>query len=232
MTKEQLLAEVEDLVRTMPPESTADELSNDNFSWFGRLSAVITAWNPTKAVFLMTYQNQFRSFAMRSSGYAKILMLLHEARHDLRMQTTGPISVALPHGEVFQYFDEIRKIIESAKKDLLFVDPYLDAEFVSRYLGHVSPGVTTRLLARQKLPTLLPAVDLFAKQSKLAIEIRSAPNFHDRYIFVDRTECYQSGASFKDGARSAPTTLTQISDAFDAMLQTYEVTWGQAKVER
>lgn len=140
--------------------------------------------------------------------------------------------MAVSKGLVFDYFDEIRKIVETAKQDLLFVDPYLDAEFVSRYLGHVSVGVTTRLLAREKLATLLPAVDLFAKQSKAAIEVRSAPNFHDRYVFVDRTACYQSGASFKDGAKSAPTTLTQITDAFTAMLQTYEAIWSGAKVER
>src|ERR1700692_3905583 len=124
------------------------------------------------------------------------------------METIGPLSVPVAHGQVFDYFDELRRVIEAAKEDLLFVDPYLDAEFVSRYLSHVSGGVRTRLLAREKLATLLPAVALFTKQSKAAIDVRSAPNFHDRYVFVDRTACYQSGASFKDGAKSAPTTLT------------------------
>jgi hypothetical protein len=49
---------------------------------------------------------------------------------------------------VFDYFDEIRKIIQLAKRDLLFVDPYLDADFVSRSLPHVGSGVAIRLLAR------------------------------------------------------------------------------------
>jgi hypothetical protein len=62
-----------------------------------------------------------------------------------------------------------------ANQDLLFVDPYLNAEFVSRYLSHVSKGVTIRLLAREKLATLLPAVELFAKQS--GIQVRSAPHY-------------------------------------------------------
>jgi hypothetical protein len=232
VTNEQLLAEVEDLLRTMPPRSTIRLDHNDNFSWLGRASAVINAWKPNKATLMTAYLIQLRSVTMLATGYANILTLLHEARHDLRMQTAGPINVAVPHGEVFAYFDEVRQIIETAKQDLLFVDPYLDVEFVSRYLGNVSVGVTTRLLAREKLATLLPAVDLFARQSQLKIEVRSAPNFHDRYLFVDRTECYQSGASFKDGAKSAPTTLTQITDAFAAMLQTYEAIWSGAKVER
>jgi hypothetical protein len=166
------------------------------------------------------------------NGYRRMLTLLHEARHALRMETVGPLSLAVAHGEVFDYFDELRRIVEMAKQDLLFVDPYLDAEFVSRYLSHVSKGVTIRLLAREKLATLLPSVDLFAKQLAYTVQVRSAPHFHDRYVFVDRNACYQSGASFKDGAKSAPTTLSQITDAFAAMSQTYEDLWSRAKVER
>ena len=90
----------------------------------------------------------------------------------------------------------------------------------------------TRLLAREKLATLLPAVDSFARQTGMRIEVRSAPNFHDRYILVDRAACYQSGASFKDGAKTAPTTITEITDAFALMLQTYEELWDRAHVER
>ncbi len=234
MTKEQLLAEVEDLLRTMPPRPTIRHETEENLSWLGRVSAVIEHWSPPKAILLKQYLDQFHGIMAREAGEAfrKVLTLLHQARHDLRMQTFGPVNVAVSHGMVFEYFDEIRKIIEVAKQDLFFVDPYLDAEFVSRYSGHITPGVTTRLLAREKLQTLLPAVDAFVQQSKEKVEVRSAPSFHDRYIFVDRVACYQSSASFKDGAKKAPTTLTQITDAFTAMLQTYEDIWSRAKVER
>ena len=68
------------------------------------------------------------------------MTLLHQARHDLRMKTVGPLSVQIPDGKPFDYFDEIRKITQMASSDLLFVDPYLDAEFVSRYL----PQITSR----------------------------------------------------------------------------------------
>ena len=115
--------------------------------------------------------------------------------------------------------------------DLLFVDPYLDAEFVSRYLPHVSQGVVVRLLGRERMATLLPAVALLRQQTNLAIEVRSAEGFHDRYVFVDGNSCYQSGASFKDGAKKAPTTLTQIIDAFAAVSATYEQAWASGTVQ-
>jgi len=234
LTKEQLLAEVEDMLRNAPPMSEILENKESGVAWFGRFSAVIRAWDYVRTSEVLLAQQQLESIstAANSNGYRRILALLNEARHSLRMETIGPLSLAVAHGQVFDYFDEVRRIIELAKQDLLFVDPYLDAEFVSRYLTHVSKGVTIRLLAREKLTTLLPAVDPFAKQSGCTIQVRSAPHFHDRYVFVDRKACYQSGASFKDGAKSAPTTLTQITDASVAMLQTYEGLWSTAKVER
>jgi len=62
--------------------------------------------------------------------------------------------------------------------------------------------------------------------------VRSTDKIHDRYVFVDNAECFQSGASFKEGAGKAGTTLTQITDAFPAMLETYEDLWAAGKVER
>ncbi len=160
-----------------------------------------------------------------------ILVLLHKARASLRMSTVGPTNLAVERGRVFDYFDEIRKVIESATKDVFFIDPYLDAEFVSRYLPQIANGVAIRLLARERLPTLAPAVEQFCRQSGKSVSVRSAPGFHDRFVLVDGANCYQSGASFKDGAKKAPTTLTQITDAFSSVLQTYEQIWAHAKIE-
>ena len=167
------------------------------------------------------------------TAYFELKTLLFQAQHDLRMKTVGPLSVAISGGKPFDYFDEIREIMEMARNDLLFVDPYLDAEFVSRYLPQVNEGVTVRLLASKKISSLVSVVEIFVKQSGLRVEVRSAASgLHDRYVFVDEARCYQSGASFKDGAKKSQTTLTQITDAFEAMLQTYQRMWGNAKIER
>lgn len=232
MTKEQLLAEIEDVIRAMPPWETFRDQKNQTASWLGRASAALEAWSDrqTKRVQLQQYVekiisiNPYEAF----SGFNGLVVLLHQAQNELRMQTTGPVNLAVSSGMVFDYFEEIRKIIEFAKQDLLFVDPYLDAEFVSRYLPHVSKDVFVRLLARERIGTLLPAVIAFTRQYGISIEIKSSQAFHDRYVFVDKVACYQSGASFKDGAKSSPTTLTQITDAFPAVMQTYEDLWIRA----
>jgi len=39
--KEQLLAEVEELLRNMPPAATIQDDTAENYSWLGRVAAVI-----------------------------------------------------------------------------------------------------------------------------------------------------------------------------------------------
>jgi hypothetical protein len=231
--KEQLLAEVEDLLRTTPQRSTIRHESPENSAWFGRAAALMELWDPSKsAVFSLHHsESLMRDPHGAARGLRQIMTMLNQMRTTLMLQTRGPLSSAVGHGMVFDYFDELRKIIEPAQSELFFVDPYLDADFVSRYLPHASQGVAIRLLTREKLSTLLPAVKAFAQQSGKQIEVRAAANFHDRYLFVDGANCYQSGASFKDGGRTAPTTLTQIMDAFDAVKRTYEEVWTRGTVQ-
>ena len=233
MTDEELLAELEDLLRTMPPMNELGNDSPDVLSWLGRATAIISNWRPERMIFAQLHLDKIHSGMARDYDKASkgLIVILHQARADLRMKTLGPLNVAVASSMVFDYFDEIRKVIEVAKSDILFVDPYLDSDFVSRYLPHITLGVHIRLLAREKLQTLLPAAELFVAQNKAKLEIRSAPNFHDRFVFIDESDCYQSGASFKDGAKKAPTTITQITDAFAAVFQTYQEIWRDAKVE-
>jgi hypothetical protein len=235
LTQDQLLGELEDLLRTMPSQATIRHDTEENLSWLGRAAAIIEQWSEPKGELFHQYLTNFHDQMARPShqAFRQILVLLHQARNDLRMRTIGPTNVAIPRGHVFDYFDEIRKAIQLANEEVFFVDPYLDADFVSRYLGHIRAGVAIRLLTSdRKLGQLLPATDLFIQQSGLVVNVRSTNGLHDRYMFIDKRACYQSGASFKDGAKQAPTTLTQITDAFDAVWQTYDKLWATAKVER
>jgi hypothetical protein len=81
-----------------------------------------------------------------ATGYESLMILLHQAQSHFRLRTVGPINMAIGQGRVFEYFDELRKILELANEDVFFVDPYVDAEFVSRYLPLIRDRVTIRLL--------------------------------------------------------------------------------------
>lgn len=233
LTKEQLFVEATDLIKSMPPRATIRHETEDNFAWFGRLAALVEAWNPEKAAQVQHALELLHDRMAKEAGMGarQVQTLVHQAWHDLRMQTSGPLSIAVDKGGVFQYFDELRKIFELATEDVLVVDPYANADFVSKYLSSISAGVTIRILARHKISALVPAAATFSKEYNQNIQVRSVSSIHDRYVFIDKKSCYQSGATFHDGAKAAPTTLTQITDAFDAILTTYESLWSSAKNE-
>jgi hypothetical protein len=233
VTPEHLLAEVDDVLRSMPSRAELGGDVDATAAWVGRAAAVISRWDAARTLIVDDAVDEIQSLNMarNAKGVSRITGLLQQARAALQMEVS-PLAVVIQHGGVFDYFEAIRNVIAGAIAEVFFVDPYLDAEFVSRYLPHVHSGVTIRLLAREKLPTLLPAVDAFVQQHGATIRVRSARGFHDRYVFLDRQACYQSGASFKDGARTAPTTLTQITDGFQAMWDTYDRLWNNGKVER
>src|SRR5215470_9575051 len=113
VNREQLLAELEDLLRTMPDEATIHHDTVQNFCWLGRAAAIVEQWDKTKAAQYNEYLTKFHDVLARPSheGWRQILVLLHQARSDLRMRTLGPINIAITKGQVFDYFDEVRKVI-------------------------------------------------------------------------------------------------------------------------
>ena len=116
---------------------------------------------------------------------------------------------------------------------MFFVDPYLDAEFVSRYLPYVAEGVSIRLLgARRNEPHCCRPSTLSRNSPADPLPCVCRTGLHDRYLFIDEAACYLSGASFKDGAKNAPAVLMQITDAFEAMWDTYQRRWNDRAMDR
>lgn len=224
----QLLADVEDLLRTAPGALKLHEPEPNTLAWLGRAASVVRRWNRVKAVSFDSDVRQLHAGRAYDPAPAAtgIFTTLHEARHDLRLSSVGPLAVAVKQGAVYDYFDEVRKVVASASNELFFVDPYVDADFASRYLTQVPSAVRVRLLGKKGMPSFMPAVDLLRQQNKMSIEVRTSPSLHDRYIFVDKKTGFHSGASFKDGARNAPTTFTEVTDALAAIQATYETLWS------
>ncbi|TAV48507.1 hypothetical protein [Rhizobium leguminosarum] len=219
-----IVAEIEDVIRTAPDIYYAWG-APEHFDWLGRARAVLSLQEvglsmETRLIIPQTLDSQFADTAR-----SQLMVLLQSAKHALRMRAVGPMSLAVNKGMVFDYFDRLREIIEMARADLFFIDPYLDADFVSSYFPFVKPGVTVRLLGRERIKTLAPAVKAFCAQNGVYCEIKSGSGFHDRFVFVDSQRGVQSGASFKDGGLKTPTVLLELSDARPQILATYEKLW-------
>lgn len=229
---QRLLAELEALVSSLPPRSTIRHETPENHEWFGRLSAMINAWDYGQGVKLALYMSEFRNINAQISAKAfrHIMDLLYQAKADLMLKTNTSPTQLVRQGEVFHYFDAVRRVIEQATSDLLFVDPYLDADFVSRYLPQAPDGVSVRLLTQHKPQAVVAAVQAYAAQHGRSASVRVRTDMHDRFVIVDRRDVHWSGASFKDGARKSDTVFSQVRDGAAPLRDLYEQAWSTATV--
>lgn len=224
----QLALEVDELLRTMPTTAQLEGICDANQDWIGRFIDFIQAWN-SQEVFTAKHNLGHLRSMYHAGAVDSIRQQLYQAKSSLRRAIGTPASTVVGKGSTFDYYDSVRKLVERARKDLFFVDPYLSAEFVSAYLPHSTPGAAIRLLCSTKrLATLVPSVQQFCRQHGNRVELRTTDELHDRYVFMDGVEGYQSGASFKDGGLNAPTALTQLMDTLPVVMQLYETMWAAA----
>lgn len=238
MNDEQRLAFLENLVRTRPSTHKALNAYDEVEDWFADLFAIsetlemFTKSRLQNAIERFLHQSKLKNFRTTDARFYNLIILQLKAEcRRMRLDTVGPVSLSVGQGQVYDYFEAIREQIQLASKDILFVDPYINADFVKKYLPNVPAGVVVRLLGRKYMESLIPAVETFIKQSGIPISVRSSKDLHDRYLFIDGETCYQSGASFKDGADRTATTLTQITDAFDSVYETYQNLWNDGSIK-
>jgi predicted nucleotide-binding protein len=89
MNPKQLLYEVEEVLRTMPPDATRRHPELDKKVWLGRAAYIIQQWNPSRSAEFGQLLKQFHAPMAREAGQAfqQIIVLLNQAQYDLHAQT-------------------------------------------------------------------------------------------------------------------------------------------------
>lgn len=89
-----LLAEIDSILATMPPRATIRHGDNpDNINWFGRVSAFIEKWQPSKSALAQEYITLFFSNGHArevATGLTNLLILLNQARAELQSASEEP----------------------------------------------------------------------------------------------------------------------------------------------
>jgi hypothetical protein len=236
----QLLAALDELVRAMPTDDPPWPPMPEFHAWVGDARALIGNWDSLQDLafaslcdhlFVQT-RDAHGSRLEALNSRAKIMNLIQTARSELRFITGGRVSAAFNAGQQFEFYDELRKVIETAQSDVFFVDRYMGADFVTLYLPHPRPNVAVRLLTRDKLAPLLASVHAYSAQHGTKIEVRTSQGFHGRFMGIDRSRCFLVDASFKDAAHTAPAALLELTDIANAAMAQYEALWQAGNLER
>ncbi len=232
-TPTRLLIEIQEIINSIPSRSDLRQLTDAGRQWLARAHSAVRVWGDPQGIsdWHHSYHPVMRRSAI-SNHIDRLINVLERAEADLKLRVEQPLNSAIQQGDQFAFHNSIRRLMEKAQSDILFVDRYLDASFAEKYLPLVPDGVVVRLLtwehvSRSRAVTALAQmVKTYATQYSMPIEVRTHTNIHDRYIFVDQSTVFQSGASFKDGPSNGEATIRQQEgQALHDLLKTYEALW-------
>jgi hypothetical protein len=128
----------------------------------------------------------------------------------------------------------IRDVLTSATSQLVIVDAYVSSSLLQILGAAGSRALTVRIMTVKKNlpPDFAIELATFRKQfPNTAVELRSASDFHDRFIVVDNGKVFHIGASIKDAGRRA-FMVSRVEDSVvaEAIKTSFERTWSNAIV--
>lgn len=108
-------------------------------------------------------------------------------------------------GQTFDAFSKVTELLKGAKSEIILIDGYLNDQFIDSF-AIVNPSVKIKILTKKNYNN--PAVNLkigkFNEQfldRQIKIEMQENPDFHDRFLILDKKEFYHFGASLKDAGK-------------------------------
>ena len=99
-------------------------------------------------------------------------------------------------GEFYDAYTLIQSLFESADKEIIIIDNYVDRTILDRLVVKKS-GVQILIYTRINSRLLSRDIDAFNNQYG-GLDVRYTANVHDRYIIIDQNKLYHLGHSIKD----------------------------------
>ena len=98
-------------------------------------------------------------------------------------------------GQVYDAFEQMKKFVRMAKKELIIIDPYF-ADSVLPLIAQKKKDVEV-LVVKNSRSKLLHDVDVaqFNSQYTNSLTVKVSDRFHDRFLIIDKTTLIHVGAS-------------------------------------
>jgi hypothetical protein len=173
-----------------------------------------------------------------SSSFTGMLAKIKERLIDILLEIETSMSGEVSHEKIYfekSQFDatlEIKKLIESAKKEIILVDGYVN-EVTLKIISSKKENVKVKILTDAKAisESMEVFIDKFNSQYK-NLEVKTSKVFHDRFLIVDNLHYYQIGASLKD-AGNRTFALLKLKEEFmvKGLKEKVDSEWTKITVE-
>ena len=113
----------------------------------------------------------------------------------------------LPAGSEFDALRKVERLVESAKSEIVIIDPYSDVSTLD-VLARKRTGVTVRLVCKDRGKPTATEIAKFNRQHK-GLTVSYSDDFHDRFVLIDSAELYNFGSSVNCLGRRLTTYTTR-----------------------
>lgn len=186
----------------------------ETLKWLGELEAVVSGMKRfADEIALRSAKGRLVRTGGRS-GAEEVRAVLFNALTAAELEAPASEQGAfIAAGNELDAYAAISKVLASAERVLIVVDPYLDGKALVDFMPSASEGVALRILVDEASlkPTLAPAAEKwqaqFAEARPLEVRLAPARTLHDRLILVDERDAWTLTQSLKDFAGRAPGSI-------------------------
>ena len=112
-----------------------------------------------------------------------------------------------PAGSEYDSLRYVSRLVESAKSEIVIIDPYSDATTLDVLAGKRA-GVTVRLVCKNRGKPTASEIAKFNRQYK-GLTVSYSDDFHDRFVIIDNAELHNLGSSVNCLGRRLTTYTTR-----------------------
>jgi hypothetical protein len=236
MDAENLYRRIGRLIEVAPEPPRYSTLSPELMKWIGQASAIVQATGDILLQADMSLAIDALKYPDRLERFQTIMVTLYKALAAAELNAPPSAQGAfIPIGNSFDAFSAVAKILGSATKDVLLVDPYMDDTVLTDFSGSMVEGVPLRFLTDQATvkPNLAPAASRWRAQypaRPLSVRLARPRTLHDRPIFVDNAQAWTVTQSLKDLAKRSPAEIVRADDTASLKIAAYETIWLSATI--
>ena len=122
----------------------------------------------------------------------------------------------IPANTEFDSIRQVSRLVESAKSEIVVIDPYADATILDVLSGKKA-GVTVRLVCKDRGKPTASEIAKFNRQHK-GLAVSYSDDFHDRFVIIDNVELHNLGSSINCLGRRLTTYTTRDAKEIKKLL--------------